>query len=76
MEDSVVPNDENNDDGSLYSDIDPPQNNILETEGVGRMGNEAEESEIEGVDSETEALDSYNEGVENEVLTPDRKGIA
>ena len=28
------------------------------------------------MDSETEGLDSYNEGVENEVLTPDRKGYS
>ena len=29
VEDAVVPNDENNDDGSLVSEIDTPQNNIL-----------------------------------------------
>ena len=29
------------------------------------MGNETEEREIEGVDSETEVVDSANEGVEN-----------
>ena len=43
MEDAVVPNDENNDEGSLVSDIDPPPNNILRIEGVDRMGNETEE---------------------------------
>ena len=43
VEDSVVPNDENNDDDSLNSDIYTPRNNILETEGVDRMGNETEE---------------------------------
>ena len=52
---------------SLASDIDPPppQNNILEIEGVDRMGNETEEREIEGVDSETEGVDSCNKGVDN-----------
>ena len=29
LEDAVVPNDENNDEDSLSSDINPPQNNIL-----------------------------------------------
>ena len=29
VEDAVVPNDENKDEGSLVSDIDPPPNNIL-----------------------------------------------
>ena len=53
MEDAVVPNDEINDDGSLASAIDPPPKNIVEIEGVDRMGNETEEREIEGVDSET-----------------------
>ena len=51
MEDAVVPNDENNDDDSLDSDIDSPQINILLIEGVDRMGNETEGREIEGVDS-------------------------
>ena len=60
VEDAVVPNDENNYEDSLASDIDPPPNNILEIEGVERMGNETEEREIEGVDSETEGVDSYN----------------
>ena len=41
VEDSVVPNNENNYDDSLASDIDPPKNN-LETEEVDRMGNETE----------------------------------
>ena len=74
VEDSVVPNDEKNDEDSLASDIDPPPNNILETEGVDRMGNETEEREIEGVESETEGVDSDNEGVDNKVLPPERKG--
>ena len=43
VEDAVVPNDENNDEDSLAPDIDPVPNNILETEGVDRMGNENEE---------------------------------
>ena len=38
----------------------PPINDILETEGVDIMGNETEEREIEGVDSETEVMDSDN----------------
>ena len=46
MEDTVVPHDENNDEIRLASDIDLPQNNILEIEGVDRMGNETEEREI------------------------------
>ena len=72
MEDAVVSNDENNDDDSLASDIDPPPKNIPEIEGVARMGNETEEREIEGVDSETEGVDSDNEGLDNEVLPPGR----
>ena len=40
MEDSVVKIYENNNDESFASDIDPPPNNIMETEGVDRMGNE------------------------------------
>ena len=64
-------NDENNDDNSLDSDIDPPPpNNILEIEGVDRMGNETEEKEIEGVKYETEGVDSCNEGVDNKFLPP------
>ena len=43
VEDEVVPNDEKNNDNSLASDIDPPPNTILETEGVDIMGNETEE---------------------------------
>ena len=43
VEDAFVPNDEKNNDDSLASDIDPPPNNILEIEGVDRMGNETEE---------------------------------
>ena len=42
VEDAVVPNDKNNNHNSLASDIDPPPNNILETEGVDIMGNETE----------------------------------
>ena len=49
----------------LLQTLTPPQNNILETEGVERMGNETEESKIEGVDSETEGVDSDNKGVYN-----------
>ena len=37
------------------------------------MSNETEERVIEGVDFETEGVDSYNEVVENKVLTPERK---
>ena len=36
------------------------------------MGNETEEKEIEGVESETEVMDSYNEGVGKEVLTTEK----
>ena len=72
VEYSVVTNDENNDNNNLASDIEPP-NNILETEGVEKMGNENEERKIEGVDYETGGVDSYNEVVENEVLPPERK---
>ena len=43
VEDAVVPNDEKNNEDSLASDIDPPPNNILEIEGVDRMGNETKE---------------------------------
>ena len=63
VEDAVVTNDENNDEDSLASDIDPPPNNILEIEGVDRMGNETEEREIVGTDYETEGVESDNEGV-------------
>ena len=73
MEDAVVPNDENNNDDILDSDIYPP-NNILETEGVDRTGNETEEKKIEGVDSGNEGVESYNGRVDNEVLPPERKG--
>ena len=38
------------------------------------MGNETEERKIEGVESETEVVDSDNEGVDNKVLPPERKG--
>ena len=38
------------------------------------MGNETEEREIEGVDSENEGMEPENEGVENEVLTTKQKG--
>ena len=43
VEDAVVPNDENSNEDSLVSDIDLPPNNILEIEGVDRIGNETEE---------------------------------
>ena len=65
VEDAFVPNYENNDDDSLSSYIEPPQNNILEIEGVDRMGNETEEREIEGMYSETEGAYSYKKGVDN-----------
>ena len=47
---------------------------ILESEGVDRTRNETEEREVEGVDSETEVMDSDNEGVDKEVLHPEKKG--
>ena len=59
---------------SLLQKLTPPPNNILETEGVDRMGNENEERKIEGVDYEIEWVDSDNKGVDKEVLPPDRKG--
>ena len=40
------------------------------------MGNETEEREIEEGDSETEGVESENEGVYNEVLPPEKKYIA
>ena len=40
------------------------------------MDNETEEREIEVVYSETEGVDSYNEGVEKEFLNPWRKGYS
>ena len=43
VEDAVVPNYENNYEDSLASDIDLPQNNILEIDGLDIMGNETEE---------------------------------
>ena len=46
----------------------------MEIEGVDRMGNETEEGQFEGVNSENEGVDSDNEGVENKVLPLDRKG--
>ena len=46
VEDAVVPNYENSDDDSLASDIDPHPNNILETEGEDRTGNENEEKKL------------------------------
>ena len=54
-----MPNDKNNDGNSLASDIYPLKK-ILEIEGVDRMGNETEEREIEGVDYETEGVESEN----------------
>ena len=38
------------------------------------MGNETEEREIEGVDSETEGVESYNKGADNKLLPPEIKG--
>ena len=46
----------------------------METEGVDRMRKETEERGIEGVESETEAVDSDNEELDNKVLPPERKG--
>ena len=40
------------------------------------MGNETEEREIEGVDYETEGMESDNEGVDNIFLIPERKGYS
>ena len=40
------------------------------------MGNETKEREIEVVDSGSEEVDSDYEGLENEVLTPERKGYS
>ena len=60
-----MPNDENNNDDSLDSDIYPPSNEIMDIEGVDGMENETEVKENEGVESKTEGMDSDNEGVEN-----------
>ena len=49
------------DDIRLDIDVDPPKNKIMEIEGVDGVDNETKEREIEGVDSETEGVDSYNE---------------
>ena len=38
------------------------------------MENEHEEREIVGVDFENEGMDSYNEGVDNKFLHPEKKG--
>ena len=46
VEDAAVTNNENNDENILASDIDPPQNNIMETEEAERISNETEESKI------------------------------
>ena len=73
MEDAVVINDENNNDDSLASDIDPHQNNIMENEGVDRMGNETEDREIKGVEYKNEGMESDNKGVVNKVIPPERK---
>ena len=51
----------------------PPPNKILEIEVVDRMDKTTEERENEGVDSETEGMNSYNKGVDNEVLAPEWK---
>ena len=40
------------------------------------MGNETKEREIEGLEYETKGMDSYNEGMDNKVLTPDKNGIS
>ena len=37
------------------------------------MGNETEERDIEGLESETEGVDLDNQGVDNEVLSPEIK---
>ena len=42
VEDSIIPNHENNNNDSLASDIDPPPDKIIETEGVDGLGNETE----------------------------------
>ena len=68
-----MPNDLKNDADNLASYIYPPSNEILETEGVDRLGKETEEREIEVLDSETKELDSDNEGVDKKVLNPDNK---
>ena len=60
----------------LLQTLTPPPDDILETEGVDIMGNETEEREIEGVEYETEGMDSNIEGVNNEVLPPERKGYS
>ena len=58
VEDAFVPNDENNDDDSLASDIDPTPKNIPGIEGLARMGNETEEREIEGADLDNEVVEN------------------
>ena len=58
---------------ALLQTLDPSPNNILEIEGVNRVGNETEEREIEGLGSETEGVDSDNEGLKIKVLPPGRK---
>ena len=42
-------------------------------EGVERMGNKTEERKIEGVDSETEVVESDNEVVDNKILPQEIK---
>ena len=64
------------DDIRLDIDVDPPKNKIMEIEGVDGVDNETKEREIEGVDSETEGVDSYNEWFYKYVLPPEKKGIA
>ena len=48
---------------ALLQTFTPPKH-ILKTEGVDIMGNKTEKREIEGVESETEIMDSDNEGVD------------
>ena len=45
-----MPNDENNDEDSLASEIEPPPNNMIEIEGVDRMGNETEVCRLQPVE--------------------------
>ena len=44
----------------------------MEIEGVDGMDNETEKMEFEGAESETEGMNLENEGVENEVLPPEK----
>ena len=40
--------------------LNPPQNEMMEIQGVDGVNNNTEEREIEGVESETEVVDSEN----------------